>query len=187
MCLFSTLQRTLSEHLFKKIVLTTSSILRLLDSRDHRNGLPMLLDIPSIASMTRNLVEAYDVFWYLTVDKISEDESEFRFALSSLHHNVEFLKITENLKLEIDDPTGIWEIARPHSKRWLEGTALFKALHPKQQAELLKGKRPFFLGNRTPAKWKYINQDAMRGLYKFMSNNTHTHPVSINLMIPLKL
>ncbi|MCL1467242.1 hypothetical protein [Argonema galeatum] len=65
------------------LTLLPASESNLLNDNSH-NG-----DLSSIASLIMNLTETYQMFYYLSVDNITEEEAELRALLMLLHQNAE--------------------------------------------------------------------------------------------------
>lgn len=58
-------------------------------------------DFFSIASLTRNFIENYHIFFYIGVDNISEEERDFRLKLLNYHWNNEKYKLYSDFRDDV--------------------------------------------------------------------------------------
>ncbi|MCL1478513.1 MAG: hypothetical protein MH219_13780 [Marinobacter sp.] len=59
-----------------------------------------LWDLCSIASLSRNILEAYLVVYYSGTESISDEEAELRFFIGQLHRNREWYRIHKKTKIQ---------------------------------------------------------------------------------------
>jgi|GEM_PF-6958904 len=71
----------LRSYLFFRIIITAGSIFKLLKETDFSSNsineqptLSSIPDFPSIASLTRNIMDAYRLYYYLGIQRISNEE-----------------------------------------------------------------------------------------------------------------
>ena len=87
----ATTDLTLSaEDCFGKIVANSHSILVLLPRKVGGNGVD--IDASGMASLTRDLIEAYDTFFYLCLEKVPKEVREFRRWLYIHHIHASYIK-----------------------------------------------------------------------------------------------
>jgi hypothetical protein len=168
----------LADRLFTRILLKATSIVRLLRTDSCVPAFPNMIDVASVASLSRNMIEAYDVFFHVAVEKVPEEVQEFRSYLYTLHQTTDHDKIYSSFGRRTPH-FGNLEFMGRFCKMRLEENAFFNSLPAGQQKELLKGKRPFLNLTASPTKKQYSDPHVLRGLYKFMSNSVHSHPLSI--------
>lgn len=65
-------------------------------------------DLPSVASLVRNIIETYLIFFYV-IEEVSTDEGEAREALWRFHETAERLKA---LQLGVPSSKGIESLKR---------------------------------------------------------------------------
>ncbi|HLO83751.1 MAG TPA: hypothetical protein VK203_01880 [Nostocaceae cyanobacterium] len=82
--------------LFKQILIRCKSIYKILPHSQLESN-DEFCDLASVASLTRNLIEAYQMFYYLNIDKVDYEEAMLRFLLIELHHLAESEEISEFL------------------------------------------------------------------------------------------
>jgi len=132
-------------------------------------------DCVSLLSLTRNFIETYHTYFYFCVEEISQEEWEFRKLLFNLHDAKNRHDMFEFFGT---DTAEVYEKIRNELISQIQGNLYFKKLEPKTQKLFLKGNRAFSIS-------KYEIEDRIgndkryfRGLYKFLSNQTHTFPMS---------
>lgn len=178
-------QQYYAQLLFARIVMTAISVLRLVRSEDPDRSASPLLDPASVASLTRNLMEAYDVFFYLGIEKVSREKEEFRSLLWGLCYDTDFDKINARLGLKTRDSMGFRELLSRRTRNELIANPFFQQLSPKQQTDLLRGKKPMYGPTNNAERWKYLDREKVSGLYKYLSNYVHMHPIAVEMSIPL--
>lgn len=77
--------KTKSTHLLAKAIDNSFSILKLIPESKYSEEKGNHLDISSIFSLCRNLIELSNIFWYLIDDKIEYYEFEFRTDILKYH------------------------------------------------------------------------------------------------------
>ena len=79
--------------LFTRLTLTTNSIIHLCPGSRLWPSNQQIWDFTSVASLTRNLIENYHLFYYIAVEPVSDQERGFRFDLLQYHKNYEKYKM----------------------------------------------------------------------------------------------
>ncbi len=88
-----------AKNIFARIVLLTIAILRILPRSKYFYDKSLeFWDISSPAILIRGLVESYLVFYYLCIDNISKEESEFRYKLWVYHSEKEREEMLKTIK-----------------------------------------------------------------------------------------
>jgi hypothetical protein len=173
------------EKLFTRILLTATSIVRLLRTDACIPQFPNMIDVYGVASLSRDLIEAYDAMHYLYIEPVSESEKEFRSFLQTLHEYSEQETIYAALGIhDTGSLGGGWNWIIQTCKRVLEANPIFLGLTDKQQKELLKGRKPFLPSANPVSKFQYVDQVKMRAVYKLLSNMVHSHPLATSRLIP---
>jgi len=160
--------------LFTRICVIAMSINRLSPSPKLIGKENTPWDFSSVSSLTRNLIECYLTFFYLCIDKCSEDEQDARLKLMNLHDHISRTKIFE--LLQSDEAKRFKEnndeVALPlKNNRW------FQKLTNKQQIHFLKGNTSFFKKNYEIAKDSGEDISDFKFKYKFLSSHTHSSPM----------
>ena len=158
---------------FGKIVANAHSILALIP--DEIDGKGVDIDASGIASLTRDLVEAYDIFFYLCLERVPKHVRAFRTNLFAHHHSCELYKI--NSALAGSSPSGD-SFVRLGEQR-LKEDPIFQSLSPRQQKSLLSGRSATFqtYGSR-PADYP-VPEPHASGVYKLLSNPVHSTSLGI--------
>lgn len=168
--------------IFARNCLTCISLLRLIPISSFYRPLENLdaWDLPSAASLVRNIIETYHVFFYIT-ENVSDEESEARKALWRLHETAERLKA---LQLGVPSSRGIHDLTKEYAKRknGLEASPFFQALPKKQCVNLLDGRESKFLTQREIAQRAGVSPRYLATCYKYCSNFTHTSPMAVAMM-----
>lgn len=173
----------MADKLFARIVLNATSIVRLLRTDSCIPEVPRLVDVSSVAALTRNLSEGYDVLYHVAIEKPNSEEEDFRNWLYVLHQLTEYRKICDQFGVPETEEFGDWDFMRQFMKMQLQKNPIFSSLDLKQQKELLRGKRPFYNPTLSGPKSQYVDPRLASGLYKLMSNHVHSHPLAAHMVV----
>ncbi|MBI2485555.1 MAG: hypothetical protein HYW01_01065 [Deltaproteobacteria bacterium] len=176
-----TWQEEYASHIFGKICVTVISILRLLpkSSLYVATNNVAIWDISSVSILTRSLIDAYYAFYYLVVDKIDKNESDFRLILWKLHAECERLKMLELIKSSNPRISDIRKNIGQLRKQ-LEANKFFQSLDSRNKKHYINGKKGIFLTHSQISENAGINPDYYKAVYKDLSNYVHTYPFSIS-------
>lgn len=166
--------------IFGKICLHTIAIQKLLPDSTffHKINGKKVWDLASICSLSRSLIETYNVFHYLIIEDIDPNELEFRRILWELHSECERLEMLKLIKSKAPEITKIIEdIAQYKSK--LINNKFFKGLEHKTQKKFRNGKSGIFKTNSQISENAGINPDYYKAVNKYLSNFVHTYPFAI--------
>lgn len=159
--------------LFTRIAVMAKSIEKLLpDCRPREHW-----DFSSVASLTRNLSESYLYYFWLCLDDVSENEREARLILLKLHDHGSRKKLFP-AEFEKEDPDN--KIGTELTKLFDKNSAL-NSLPEKRQKELKKGQKTPFLQDDVIERIDF-DKDEFRMIYRFLSQHTHSSPVSFYRM-----
>ncbi|WP_028375597.1 DUF5677 domain-containing protein [Leeuwenhoekiella sp. MAR_2009_132] len=133
----------------------------------------------SLFSLTRNLIENYHTLFYFSIDKISEDERELRKLFFDLHETKSRADMLFYLAKE-DKNQGV-KIEKEIKDR-IRNNKIFKELHQKKQKNLIKGSSSFIITREEIEERIGNSKEKYKGLYKFLSNQVHSFPMSFTRM-----
>jgi hypothetical protein len=147
----------------------------------HLLGTDAHWDYGSVASLTRNLIECYLVFFYLCVEKCEPAEWGARVKLLNLHDHISRTKMFQAMGENVEsDPLATSMKEKVISE--LEGNSWFQILSEKQKTHFLKGNTPFFKSQDDIVQASGGNISDFRFKYRFLSNNTHAFPMGFYRM-----
>ncbi len=174
-------KKVIASALFDKLLVTAKSYLKLLPFSSLHGSEEDDWDLSSIATLTRNIIENYNIFFYLIVDKVPKDEEYFRILLCELHSDVERLKMYNSLKVEKEIVKKQREKINKIKDDIYKNT-FYKSLDWDDRNELIKGKRPLYLsGTQINKKIDLdISNEEIEFVYRFTSNYIHSSPFSIH-------
>lgn len=130
--------------LYCKFVLTAFSLYRLLPEGDKPKP-KTSADVATIASLGRNLIEIFNLFYYLHIDVVSEIEREFRLICSIYHGHQEHHKV--GVKMEIaSDKLEFNKLKLDKHQKDISQHPFFHNLNKKQQNDMIYGKCSMYLG-----------------------------------------
>jgi hypothetical protein len=89
----------LLEKIIEKILLHIKTIGLIIDSNRVNNFEE--LDISAIASITRDIIDSVNLYYYFGERDITKEELEFRYKFSHLHQNKNFKDIICKLKFPV--------------------------------------------------------------------------------------
>ncbi|AJS58190.1 hypothetical protein [Paenibacillus sp. IHBB 10380] len=175
----SSIRSFFSETIYEKSLLNANSIINLIpnSNEDNYKESQKYLDISSVASLSRNLIEIHNVYNYMCERGISDDEFNFRFYLSSYHQNFS----SERIILTLGIPKSSGYLAGYglfYSESMLTNNNVFLSLSEGLKRELIKGKKPF-LFDRIRKRYSPINKEVESGIYNLLSNSVHTLPIGL--------
>jgi Family of unknown function (DUF5677) len=168
--------------IFARNCLTCVSLLRLVPISSFYRPIEKLdvWDLPSVASLVRNIIETYHIFFYI-VEGVSESECEARQALWCFHEIAERLRA---LQLGVPSSKGIDELKKDYLRRKvrLEASPFFQGLSNKQRNNLLNGRDSKFLTQNEIAERTGVSLNYLASCYKYCSNFIHTSPMAVAMM-----
>ncbi|HAT9050342.1 TPA: hypothetical protein JBB55_15130, partial [Legionella pneumophila subsp. pneumophila] len=168
-------QHFYSSVLFTKMCVTAKTLLSVLPDREDGHW-----DYASAASLTRNIIECYLIFYYLCIDKISKSEWGCRWNIFNLHDCKARISLYE--KLGIKNGIDKFQETVKDLENRLNKNKYFLSLPDKQQKEFLKGKKPLMVSQDDLVVKMGLNKNTFRGLYEFLSSQAHSFPLSFYKM-----
>lgn len=159
--------------LYAKFVLTAFSLSKLLPvgATPQKNS---TADIASVSTLGRNLIEIYNFFYYLRIDEISNEESEFRRLVANYHHVHENYKIGTKLGANVEELSKYNENVLGICKDKIESHPLFNSMSPAVKKKMLKGESAAYLRRNEITQRYCKNYMLLEALYKIMSNHVHS-------------
>ncbi|WP_421847325.1 DUF5677 domain-containing protein [Novosphingobium sp.] len=134
-------------------------------------------DFSSVASLTRNMAEAYLWYYWLCEDDVDEDLRQSRFVLMYCHDHGSRGKMLGEIippaddKIVMDDLVARFD-ANPYLRRFSD----------KARREALKGHKTPFVQDDVIERMG-VDKVGWRFIYRLFSQHTHTSPVSFMRMI----
>ena len=166
--------------LYVRLVVTGKSALVLAPKISVPKGEDEHWDYSSLASLTRNVVECYLLFFWLTVENVTDDERHMRINLTHLRDNETRKRMMADFGHSPEKLSGFdWH--RGYLTERIKSQDAFKALDEKRQRELLKADRAPYVQDDLVAKLG-LNRSEFRGYYRYISSHTHTDPLSFYRM-----
>lgn len=167
--------------LFTRLVVNAQSILRLCPKTSPTPDRHAHWDFSSVASLTRNLLECYFVFYYMCVDRAaSDDEWQTRQEAMFLHDNTTRRRMFRDLDPNHPDLAG-FDGHRVDLTERLQGRPYFQSLEKEKKEKILSGKGYPFKQDELLDRMG-IDRNALRFYYRFLSAHTHSDPVAFYRM-----
>ncbi|NMB82303.1 MAG: hypothetical protein GYA14_10840 [Ignavibacteria bacterium] len=166
--------------IFTKFISHAIAIRKLLPESTLFNlpGNLQLWDISSIAVLVRALMETYNVFYYLTIDKVSTEEWKFRFILWRYHAECQRLKMLKAIRSVNPEITNI-EINLEKLRDDLLKDPFYNLQPFKIRNKFLGGDRGIALTNSEISERAGIAKEYYKTSYAYSSNYTHSYPFSL--------
>lgn len=171
----------LSTHVLAKQMELCFSILKILPGSILSMGKEDYIDFSSFASLSRNLIEASNIHWYLSIEKISKDEECLRFLIYDYHDTIELITILRQLNICNDDIDNL-ETQLTELGSSINQNAIFQSLDKNKKRLIIKGKQGALLTQYEIAQHRNIDLDKFKGIYKLLSNQTHTSASSLKML-----
>lgn len=164
--------------IYTRLTITGITFLRLLPGNPiTRDILPEHWDWPSVASIARNIVEAYLLFHYVGLEAISDEEVDFRRQLLRYHHNCEKYRLykawSAGPEVLVD-----FETRLPAARAELEAHPVFARLTNAQQRRVCEGRSASYLLRDQMVGRLTFDAAELRPFYRFFSSQVHTSPFS---------
>lgn len=135
-----------------------------------------LWDVSSIASITRNILEAYLAIFYSGIENISEEEAELRFYIGQLHRNRELYLVHKNQDSDIKT-LNEFEAGMKEQKERIKDHPYLSNLTNTQKNKALKGDEIYY--TKADFEEKVSICSVLRAEYQWLSNFVHPLPLSI--------
>jgi hypothetical protein len=164
--------------LYTKICVTGLSLLILAPENEIANKKITHWDFSSLFSLTRNLIECHQTFFYLCVDNVADDELKARRKLFNLHDYKSRAKLFSYSPKKLENE----EIEKLVVEELLN-TKYFKNLNEKQQKHFLKGDNAFFISREEIEEKMGKDKNEFKLIYNLFSNNIHSFPMGFYGMI----
>lgn len=146
-----------------------------------------IVDLPSTAVVARAIVELYLVHFYLAVDQISSEESDFRLLWWDWHEINERIWSLEKIG-SLHPNLSQMKQSRARLRTIVSGHRLFPKLPAKLKREFEGGHSPtdaVLVSKAKIAQRSGIHPDQFRLTYKSLSQHAHAQPVAVSSMLKL--
>lgn len=135
-----------------------------------------LWDLCSLASMSRNILEAYLAIYYSGTEIISEEEAELRFFIGQLHRNREWYQIHKKRNSDLELLREFEEGMKEQKDR-IKAHSYLDNLSHSQKNKALKGDEMYYTKADFELKSEVCKD--LRMDYQLLSNFVHPLPLSI--------
>lgn len=129
-------------------------------------------DFSAVASITRNLAEAYLWYFWLCEDEVDAEVRQGRFILTYCHDHG-----SRGRMFQPDEPLSEDSVVMTDLIARFDGNAFLRTYNTKARREALRGHKTPFLQDDVLDRMG-ANKEDFRFLYRFFSQHTHTGPVS---------
>lgn len=143
-------------------------------------------DFPSIASITRSIMEARLAFYYLCIESISREEWECRWNIMNLHDCSRRISLFEGIDPEGEDYKFFIKTKKELQERLNKNNFfqnLIKDLPEKKKKEYLSGRNAYLEPLESIAEKVGFPQHQFKWEYLLLSNQVHSLPMSYYRMI----
>ena len=166
------LPRSLATAIIGKLCVTAMSIQALF--RGHEEGRLPFLDHSSIAVLSRTIIDASIMYFYL-IEDISAEEWEFRYKVMQIHDIASRLRLFKGL---IPEEAANQRATIGTLRKELKGMALFKRRNEEQQIKLRGGQMLYVNGMRSVLASMNFDNEYFDGVYNYLSAYVHSMPLS---------
>lgn len=178
----SDLRKRLSSIFLSKAIPNSISILKLIPGSNFSKAkVPDdFYDFSSIGALVRNFIELTNQHFYFCLQDVSQIECNFRLVLYRLHQIKELQKIIAQFSDSKDNRFQQLESEYSTKRNELLSNIFFLSLSQGIQKDLRNGKKPMHLNNQEIIALRSQKLNLFQGMYKLLSNYTHTSPLSLN-------
>ena len=163
--------------LYNRLTITCLSFIHLLPRNRYFPSKMEFWDFFSTATLARNFIENYYSFYYICVDKITTEESDFRLLLLTYHLNNEKYKFYKESN-QAQSILAEFEENLPKDMSELSDHPFMQNLDNKTRGDLLKGKNFKYLSNKDISERIPFDTSEFEPLYRFFSNHAHSTPLA---------
>lgn len=135
-------------------------------------------DFSAIASLVRNLVECYFVYYWLCEEDVPDDVRDARFILLYLHDHGSRRRLFNGY--EVDDEEAAKAVKEDLVQRF-HANPVLASLPERRQRDLIRGEKTPFIQDEL-LETMGVPKDEFRWLYRFLSQHTHTGPIAFYRM-----
>lgn len=132
--------------LYTRLVASSLTFIRILPGNKHAKTEVEWWDWPSVGTLARGVIETYNAFFYIGVEKVTPSEVELRINLMHFHLNFEKYRLYRDWG-KTDEELHDFVDGLPIGKERLKNNIAFQSLPEKQQTQLLKGKTSMHLSH----------------------------------------
>ena len=125
------------------------------------------------------MVDAYSALYYIGVDRVSDEERQFRRRLWTFHsefRRLEGLRLMGSIRPEVRELEASVDVLKAE----LVGDAYYSTLPPKVQARARDGDLALHMTNSQIAERAGIHPRYYKALYRYLSSYTHTYGLSVS-------
>ena len=178
-------KRKVSTYYLAKTVPECMSLLRIIPgSRFTEEG--DLFDFPSFCSISRNLIEAANLHWYYCIEPTDTKLSAFRFDLYDFHDYRTTMQIGKFIGAGSEE-LAILESKCDSLRTQFKNSESFQNLLPEVQRQILKGRKCSEFSQSEISERRGIDTTEFSGIYKLLSNNTHSTPSAISAVVHTRI
>lgn len=167
----ATIKFAQAEKVVEKVLLHCNSIIKLFNVGQNEYS---ELDIALIASATRNIMDAANVYFYISERGISAEESNFRYNLQLLNYNKNIKDIYNKLnfpmdcfRMKLDDMSFVIEE--------IKSSSIYLTANNKEKSIILSGKQ-FYNRKRV----RIFSQELESAIFNILSNSTHSFYIGLS-------
>lgn len=166
-----------THQLYIRLTVTCLSFIRLLPQNKYLKTNFDFWDFPSVANIARNFIETYHVFYYIGVDKITDEETELRLLIFNYHLNNEKYKLFKEFGASAD-VLNEFELNLPIAKEEIKNHNAYSIIQPSKVKGILNGKEFMVITHKEISEKIEFNTKEFIPMYRFLSNQTHSTPFS---------
>lgn len=144
-----------------------------------------LWDVSSMAVLSRAVIDTYYVFFYLSVEQVEKELSEFRFLVWDYHAENRRLKKLQLIKSQNPQVKEIEEKIEELKKSIVGNPIYLKQTHERQR-KIRNGELGIFATNTMLSESAGIKPDYYKATYIYLSSYVHAHPFSLQQLAQFK-
>jgi hypothetical protein len=166
----------MANQLYVRMTLTSLSIIRLMPENRLFPSEIQVWDFFSVASLARNLIENYHMLFFVAVEKITDEERDFRLNVLYYHQNKEKQKLYKDLGESQFDKE--FDENLPIARKALKDHPFFVKLPSGISNAILEGRKSIYLSREDISKKRAFDNKTLSAFYRLFSNHTHSSPLS---------
>lgn len=179
-------RKTKSTYYLAKALNTNISVLKLIsDSFNDESDVPNSLDISSIYSLLRNLLEICNIYWYFIDDYSNKENFDLKLSIYEYHDTLSSKIIYNTLFYSIENELHFNKKEFEQLSK-IQNNVYYKSLDKNIKNQIIKGNKSMIWTQFEIAEKRGIDIAKFKAYYKIFSAHTHSSPTAMKNLTSLK-
>lgn len=162
------------EDVIEKIILHINSFMRIVTISNIKE-----MDISTLASIARNIMECSNTYFYFAERNISEDEIMLRYFISDLHSYNNIIDIYNKLEYPKDNSKNqMLQLSKDVIINGIKENPIYIQLSKEEKSNVLNGNKAY-LTKRQKKTTAILEKNLKSAIYNIFSNSIHSYHIGL--------